>query len=156
LANTLSDTRWKTTAQTYDFANKGLSIIQNPKTLDAIANGYAQVQWENSLDQTTPGLSSALDFKSRASTITSVDQILGDATFRRVVTTAFGLPQQIAFQPLQTQEQAISTRLDVKQFRNPTFIDNLTKQYLIANAENNSGTSTSTSSSAGSLLSLFA
>jgi hypothetical protein len=72
------------------------------------------------------------------------------------VTTAFGLPQQIAFQPLQTQEQAISTRLDVKQFRNPTFIDNLTKQYLIANAENNSGTSTSTSSSAGSLLSLFA
>ncbi len=31
LVNQLSDTRWKSVVQTYDFANKGLSIIQNPE-----------------------------------------------------------------------------------------------------------------------------
>lgn len=154
LANTLSDTRWQTVAKTYDFANSGLSIIQKPATLDAIASGYAQVQWEDSLDQTTPGLSSALDFHSRASTIKSVDQILGDSTFRTVVTTALGIPEQIAFQPLEAQEKAISSQIDVTKFSDPTFVDNLTKQYLIANAQNNSSSSSS-GSSAGSLLSLF-
>ncbi len=154
LANTLSDTRWQTVAKTYDFANSGLSIIQKPATLDAIASGYAQVQWEDSLDQTTPGLSSALDFYSRASTIKSVDQILGDSTFRTVVTTALGIPEQIAFQPLEAQEKAISSQIDVTKFSDPTFVDNLTKQYLIANAQNNSSSSSS-GSSAGSLLSLF-
>jgi hypothetical protein len=153
LANTLSNTEWKTTAQTYDFANKGLSIIKDPATLDAIANGYAQVQWETSLDQTTPGLSSALDFRSRAGTIKSVDQVLGDPTFRTVVTTALGIPQQIAFQPLEAQEKAISSQLDVTKFKDPAFVENFTKQYLIANAQNNAST---TSSSSTGLLSLFA
>lgn len=152
LANTLTDTRWKTVAQTYDFANKGLSVIQQPSTLDAIANGYAQVQWESSLDQTTPGLSTALDFRSRASSITSVDQILGDPTFRTVVTTALGIPEQIAFQPLEAQERAISSQLDVTSFTDPTFVDNLTKQYLIQNAQS----STTSSNSSSGLLSLFA
>ncbi len=50
--------------------------------LDTIANGYAEVTWRNSLDATTPGLSEALTFKDQASTITSVDQILGDSTLR--------------------------------------------------------------------------
>jgi hypothetical protein len=57
LANMLADTRWKSVVQTYDFANKGLSVIQNPKVLSTIANGYAEVTWRRSLDATTPGLS---------------------------------------------------------------------------------------------------
>jgi hypothetical protein len=157
LANTLSNTAWKTTAQTYDFANKGLTVIQNPATLDAIANGYAQVQWETSLDQTTPGLSAALDFRSRAGTITSVDQILGDPTFRTVVTTALGIPEQIAFQPLEAQEKAISSQLDVSKFKDPTFVENFTKQYLVANAQATASSgSTGDTSLAGSVLSLYA
>ena len=152
LANTLTDTRWKTLAQTYDFAGKGLSVIQNPATLTAIANGYAQIQWESTLDQSTPGLSVALDFKSRASTITSVDQILGDSNLRTVVTTALGIPQQIAFQPLEAQEKAITNQLDLSKFKDPAFVAQFTDRFLVANQS-----AASTSSSASSpLLSLFA
>jgi hypothetical protein len=150
LANTLSDTRWKTAAQTYDFANKGLSVIKQAGTLNAIANGYAEVQWQTGLDQTTPGLSSALDFRSRATSIRSVDQILGDSTFRTVVTTALGIPKQIAFQSLSTQEKAISSRIDISKFKDPAFVEQFTKRYLIANAG-----SSSSGSSSSSILSLF-
>jgi hypothetical protein len=144
LANQLSDTRWKTVAQTYDFANKGLSVIQNPKVLDTVANAYAEVTWRQSLDATTPGLSNALSFRDEASTITSVDQILGDPVMREVVTVALGIPKQIAFQPLEAQEKAISTRLDITKFADPKFTEGFVQRYLVAAAQNAGSTSAST------------
>jgi hypothetical protein len=132
LANVLTDTRWKSVVQTYDFANKGLSVIQNPKVLSTIANGYAEVTWRQSLDATTPGLSNALTFRGEASTITSVDQILGDPVMRTVVTTALGIPLQIAFQPLEAQEKAIRTQLDITKFKDPKYVESFVQRYLLA------------------------
>jgi hypothetical protein len=140
LANTLTDTRWKSVVQTYDLANKGLSVIQNPKVIATIANAYAEITWRKSLDATTPGLSNALTFRGEASTITSVDQILGDPVMRTVVTTALNLPLEIAFQPLEAQEKAISSRLDIKQFQDPKFVEQFTQRYLIAAGANATNT----------------
>jgi Protein of unknown function (DUF1217) len=142
LANKLTDTRWKTLAQTYNFASNGLSAIQNPTAIASIAAAYTKATWETSEDAVTPGLSKALAFKSLASTITSVDQILGNPTMRTVVTTALGIPEQIAFQSLNAQEQSISTRLDIKRFQDPKFVESFTQRYLIANAGSASSSST--------------
>ena len=136
LANTLTDTRWKTLAQTYKLATSGLKGVQNPTTIASIANAYAKATWQATQDTVTPGLSNALSFKASASTITSVDQILGNPTMRTVVTTALGIPEQIAFQPLEAQEKAISSQLNVAQFKNPKFVESFTQRYLIANAAN--------------------
>src|SRR3984957_12810520 len=152
LANMLADTRWKSVVQTYDFANKGLSVIQNPKVLSTIANGYAEVTWRQSLDATTPGLSNALTFRGEASTITSVDQILGDPVMRSVVTTTLGIPLQIAFQPLEAQEKTISSQVDITQFKDPTFVDTFLQRYMIAAAA--AAAAAASTSSASSLPSL--
>ena len=151
LASQLSNAQYLATAKTFDFANKGLAIIKNPSVLDSIANGYAEVQWRQGLDAGTPGLSEALDFRSRAATITSADQILGDPTFRTVVTTALGIPQQIAFQPLEAQETAITSRLDITQFKKPAFVDQFTRRYLVA-----AGTAAGSSGATTGITSLFA
>jgi Protein of unknown function (DUF1217) len=131
LADQLTDTAWKSTASLYDFANKGLSVLQEPTTISTITNAYAEVLWRQSLDATTPGLSNALAFRDEASTITSVDQILGDPVMRNVVTTALGIPETIATQDLPAQEQAITSRLDITQFKNPAFVNTFVQQYLI-------------------------
>jgi len=144
LANQLPNTAWKSVASLYDFANKGLSVLQNPKVIDTLANGYAEIAWRQSLDQTTPGLSNALTFRAGASSIKSVDQILGDPTLRTVVTTALGIPQEIAFQDLGAQEKAISSRLDITKFADPKFVEKFTQRYLIA--ANTGGTTASASS----------
>jgi hypothetical protein len=133
LANALSDTRWKSVVQTYDFANKGLSILQNPQVISTITNAYAEVSWRNSIDQANPGLSDALTFRAKAASVTTVDQILGDPILRRVVTTALGIPLQIAFQPLEAQEKAITTRLDISKLQDPHFVETFTQRFLIAN-----------------------
>lgn len=136
LVNELADMRWKPVAQTYDFANKGLKVIQDPKVISIIANAYAEVIWRKSLDATTPGLSNALTFRKQAATIGSVDQILGDRVLRKVVTTTLNIPLQIAFQPLQAQEKAISSQLDISKFKDPKYVESFIQRYLLA--ENNS------------------
>lgn len=145
LANVLSDTAWKSTASLYDFANQGLAVLQKPGVLDTLANGYAEVTWRNSLDATTPGLSEALTFRDEASSITSVDQILGDSTMRTVVTTALNIPEEIAYQDIGAQEQAITARLDITKFQDPKFVEAFTTQYLIA-AQQSASTTSSTAS----------
>ena len=145
LVNHLTDTRWKTTVQTYDFANKGLGILKNPKVLSTIANGYAEITWRKSLDVATPGLSSALTFRAQAATITSALQILGDSVLRDVVTTALNIPRQIAFQALDTQEKAITSRLDLRKLKDPHFVDTLTQEYLLNKASASSTISTTPS-----------
>lgn len=143
LVNQLTDTRWKTLAETYNFATNGLSAIQNPKVLALVSNAYAQATWESNEDSVTPGLSNALYFISQAPTIRSVDQILGDPTLFNVVTTALGVPEQIVFQDMNAEENAITSRLDISQLRNPTFVQTFAERYLI---QNSSTASASTSS----------
>jgi hypothetical protein len=155
LVNQLSNTAWKSAAQTYSFATEGLSVIQTPSVLSTIASGYAQVIWQNSLDATTPGISNALNFTQQAATITSADQILGNPTWRTVVTTALGIPEQIAFQDLGAQEKAITSQLDIARFQDPHFVETFTQQYLLAaqtNANNSASAASATTSSVVSLL----
>jgi hypothetical protein len=152
LANTLTDPNWKTTAALYNFASQGLAVIQQPKVLSALANGYAENTWLTSLDATTPGLSYALAFRKSASTITSVDQILGDPVMRNVVTTALGIPLQIAFQTLGAQEKAVSTQVDITKFKDPKFVDTFLQRYMIAAAA--AGAKTASTSSTPSMATL--
>ncbi len=143
LANTLTDTRWQSLAQTYNFAANGLKALQNPATIAAVTNGYAQITWENSQDSVTPGLSNALAFIQQASTITSVDQLLSNPVVRDVVTTAYNIPEQIAFQSINAQEQAITNKLNISQLQDPKFVQTLAQQYLIENNLNSSDSSSS-------------
>jgi hypothetical protein len=101
------------------------------------------VTWRESLDATTPGLSNALTFRSEASKITSVDQLLGDSVMREVVTTALGIPKEIAYQDLEAQEKAISTRLDISKFQDSHFVESFTQKYLLAAQDSSSSSSSS-------------
>lgn len=145
LVNKLTDTRWKTLAQTYNLATKGLAALQDPKVQTQIATAYEKVTWLNSLDKATPGLAEAIQFKQQASKITSVDQVLGDPINWEVVLTALGIPQQIAFQSLPSQEHAVSSRLDIKKLQDPQFVTTLTDQYLLMKQQQNVGTSSAPS-----------
>lgn len=109
-------------------------MLRDPNVLRTITNAYAEISWRKSLDATTPGLSDALTFRARAASITKADDILGDPVLRRVVTTALGIPLQIAFQTLNAQENAITSKLDIKQLKDKSFVEKFVKRYLVAAA----------------------
>jgi hypothetical protein len=131
LVNRLGDSRWGAVVKAFDFATKGLAALQDPKATATLADGYVEVSWRQGLEKTTPGLADALDFRERASRFTSAIGILGDPVLRRVVTTALGIPREIAFQELPAQEKAITNRLDIDRLQDRKFVDALSQRYLL-------------------------
>ncbi|MBU6497662.1 MAG: DUF1217 domain-containing protein [Rhodospirillales bacterium] len=140
-----TDATWLPVVQTYQFATKGLAALQNPTAMAAITSGYAEISWRQSLDATTPGLSNALSFLQKASTMTSANQILGDPVIRDVVTTALNIPLQIAYQDSTAQQNAITSQLDISRLQDPKFVQSLAQEYLLnkAQAAQTSGTTPS-------------
>lgn len=130
-ASKLSNSAWTTMCKTYNFAKNGLSVLKQSGVMQSVTQGYAQVMWGQTADKSLPGLSMALDFRNRASTATSIDQVLSDPNFREVVSVAYGMPPQVALQPLDTQERAFSAHLDVKSLKDPKFVENLARQFLV-------------------------
>jgi hypothetical protein len=141
LVNRLGDSTLLSAVQTYNFATNGLAELQNPKVVSTLADAYAEVEWRQSLDQATPGLSNALDFLSQAKSIKSVNDILDNYTNFEVVTTALGIPQQIVDQDQSAQVSAISSRVDIAKFQDPNYVTSLTDQYLLTLQENNQASS---------------
>jgi Protein of unknown function (DUF1217) len=131
LVNKLGDTALLNTAKSFNFSKNGLAALQKPQVIATLANAYSEVLWRQSLEKATPGLSNALAFLGQAKSITSVDQILGDPVNRAVVLTALGIPEEVAFQDLTAQEQAVSSRLNVTKFQDPKFVTGMTDQYLL-------------------------
>lgn len=122
---------WFETTMAYDFHYSGLEVLQQPVSIKEIKEGYAEALWRQSLDATAPGVSSALTFKERASSLNTAYKILGDPVGRDVVTTALGLPPQIAYQPVTSQAALIERRLDISKLKSPAFVDTLVKRYLV-------------------------
>jgi uncharacterized protein DUF1217 len=152
LVNQLGDGTLLSTVQTYNFAQNGLAELQNPKIQATLTNGYAEIMWRQSLNTATPGLSNALDFISQASSITSVSDVLNNATNFFVITGALGIDPDIANQDLSAQQSAIAaSSLDIPKLQNPAYVTSLTDQYLINQQESNQS-STNSSSIAGLLV----
>jgi hypothetical protein len=149
LVSQLADSNLTSAVQTYNFATTGLAELQNPKIQSTLTDAYAEVEWRNSLDAATPGLSNALTFLSQASSIKNVSDIVDDTTNFDVVTTALGIPEQIVNQDVDAVNNAITSRLDISKLQDPKFVTSLTDQYLLTmqqNAQSSSSDSTSLTS----------
>lgn len=131
LVNKMAGARWKSVVKAFDFAKAGIAALKDPALQTKIADGYVEVGWRKGLEKTTPGLSDALDFRERAKTFKTAIDILGDPVARRVVTTALGIPQQIAFQELPAQERAVTNRLDLSRLQDQKFVDGMSQRYLL-------------------------
>ncbi len=138
LVNRLADRRWSAVVDAFQFAKKGIAPLKDPKVQATLTDGYAEVAWRRGLEANTPGLADALDVRERAAKFTTALQVLGDPVLRRVVTTALGIPQEIAFQELPAQERAITQRLDLKRLQEPKFVDGLVQRYLLEKQRNTS------------------
>jgi hypothetical protein len=146
LANQLGDSTFLSTVQTYNFGTTGLAELQNPKVISTLTSAYAEVEWRQSLNAATPGLSNALDFLNQASSIKSASDILGNYTNFEVVTTALGIPQEIVNQDRTAQVSAITSRVDFAKFQDPNYVTSLTDQYLLTLQENKQASSSDSTS----------
>jgi hypothetical protein len=125
------NSNWLSTAQKYDFKTFGVQLLKVDLSLEEVANNYVGEKRLDMLDEQLPGLGSAILFKNIAANLDTPIKILGSALGREVVTTALGLPKQIALQSLEAQSKAITQRLDPKKLKEPEFVDKLIQRYLV-------------------------
>lgn len=113
------------------FDTQGLAIVQSDQTLAAFRTEYLDALRRQQLEKLTPGINAALQFQKKASSITRTIDILADPDARAVVTGALGLPQELAYQSVDTQARVISDRLDISRLKDPRFVEQLTQRYLL-------------------------
>jgi hypothetical protein len=108
------------------------------KAIPYYANSIAEVSANyigekrlDMLDKQLPGLGTAILFKKNAAQYDTTLKILGSALGREVVTTALGLPKQLALQSLAAQTKAVEARITPGKLKNAHFADQLAQRYLI-------------------------
>jgi Protein of unknown function (DUF1217) len=122
---------WLETAKKYDFKTFGVDLLKLNISIEEVSKNYLGEKRLDMLDEQMPGLGSAILFKKVAAGLDTPIKILGSALGREVITTALGLPKQIAVQSLEAQSKAITQRLDPKKLKKPEFVDQLVQRYLI-------------------------
>ena len=128
------------------------TITNAKNAMDTITSGYDNYVYQEALGQENQALRYAVYFKQNASNITSIDQLLGDGPSRDLISTVFGIPQEVANQDLTQQEQIFSSKVDVTKFKSSTYVDTLIQRFLAVSDANSGGVGNTTTSPLVSLL----
>jgi hypothetical protein len=151
LANRFQDPRFKKMAETLGIGALGTVKLKLSFTTDDLVSRYEQVQYEKHLDEQAPGVRAAIEFERRIKDVTQTVQLLGDSVLRDVVLTANSIPQEIAYQEVDSQITALEKRIDVKALvADQNEISKMVTRYLTFKSSD-----TGTGSSGSYLLNLF-
>ena len=119
-ANRQVDPRFKQMAEAFKFKEFGSFYLKQNFFMNDVLNRYVRNEFEKSLGQKNPALREAAYFLRTIGDVKDTYQILGDKVLRSIVTTALGLPPEIANQSIEKQKALIDAKLDVKKFGNGT------------------------------------
>ncbi|MFN4163221.1 MAG: DUF1217 domain-containing protein [Ferrovibrio sp.] len=140
LANRFQDPRFKKMTQ-----DLGFFIFQEDKlklgsTALDLGRKYERVKYEQYLDEQAPGVRAAIEFSRRIKDVDLTVQLLGDGVLREVITVANNLPQELAYQEVDSQVTALEKRVDVKALKNDqNEIDKVITRYLTFKGAESSG-----------------
>jgi hypothetical protein len=155
LANTMSDPRFKAFATAFDFTGQGAAaVVKSAAATTGTTSQYLETSLENDVGQTNQGVQLAVYFQRKASSVTNVYGILGDAALLKVVQTAFGISSQTGGEDIDTQATTISNELNIKDLQDPTKVQALVERFTAMwDASGNGSSSNGAGSDAVSLLS---
>jgi hypothetical protein len=125
---------WKAAAATLGVYETGLDGLRDPAMVQRLSDAFLKYQYRTGLDEQQAGLSDALYFLESARNAEDVFDVLGDPVLRRVVTTALGLPREIAVQSVETQGRAVTSRLRLEDLQDDRAVRRMAERYLITAA----------------------
>lgn len=122
---------WVEAVKAWPTKTLGVEILKTGDAIKTITDDFVAEKRLDMLDQQMPGLGTAILFKTVAKNLDTPVKILGSALGREVVTTALGIPKQVAIQSLEAQSKAITQRMDPKKLQSDIYVDRLVQRYLI-------------------------
>lgn len=111
-ANRLADPRYAEMAKFFNVKNEGVSKFADASVQTKVIDKYLTNAFEISLGKENPAAREAVYFLRKINQVDSSLEVLGDIALRSIVTTALGLPPQIANQSVLKQEALLDAKLD--------------------------------------------
>lgn len=139
LANRLKDPRFQEIAKDFSFAVFKETKLKMVSTTDDIVRKYERVQYEKSLDDSSPGVRAALEFARRIKNVSQTVQLLGDSVMREVITVANNIPKELAIQEVESQVTAVEKKVDVTKFKDQAEVDKTVQRYLLNKSSQEAG-----------------
>lgn len=131
LANRFQDPRYKQLAEDISFYILGVSKLTLGSTTEEMVQRYQRVEYERYLDEQAPGVRAAIEFERRIKDVSQTVQLLGDGVLREVVTVANNIPEELAYQEVDSQVTALEKRVDINALKNDrTEVEKLVMRYL--------------------------
>ncbi len=115
--NRLKDRRFREAASDLLIGSAGVENLKLPTVTSRVVDRYVSAEYEKLLGRQDPAVREARYFAKNIGKINTVYELLGDPVLRSVVTSALGLPTSLAIQPIETQAEAITRRVDIAQFK---------------------------------------
>lgn len=117
LAQKMADPRFREISQDLLMGDFGVNVLKGASKIENLVSRYITNEYEKDLGNQNPALREASYFLRKVGSVNSSLDLLGDKILRSVTTYTLGLPDQIAFQSIQRQQQLIDKRIDVAKFK---------------------------------------
>ena len=145
-ANGLSDSRFRDFAETFNFARYNDATTAFDRTQQGTVDKFIRQTLEEDAGNDNQGVRLALYFQRRAGDINSAYSILADRALLEVVQTVLNIPTAVASQDIDKQADAIASRLDLEDFKDPeklaSFLNRFTALWDVRNPQAASAPST--------------
>lgn len=149
-ANSLSDSRYKEFAETFNFKAFGAATTSFDAAQSGVVDKYLQQTLEQQEGDKNDGVRLALYFQRKAPEVNSFLGILADKALSTVVRTALGLPDALGASDLDKQIEVMSKRMSIEDLKSPEglskFLERFTSLWDVTH-----DTSTASSSGVGLL-----
>ncbi|MEI4472014.1 DUF1217 domain-containing protein [Frigidibacter sp. MR17.24] len=130
LVNKLTDTRFKTIYEGLDFASGTEETFQNADWVEELVAQYTNQVFINSESEENESVGAALEFKEKASTLTSWYKVLADETMSGFIRTALGLPDSLSTADVDMQAKLFAKKMDIEDLQDPEVQEKLIRTYL--------------------------
>ncbi len=131
LANKLIDPRFKEIAGFFQFATLGIANLKLSSFRNEVIERFHTNEFEKFLGKQNPALREAEYFRRKIASVENTFNIMGDQVLRSVVTYTVDLPKEIALQSVDKQKALIDARVDIKDFKDPEFVEKFIQKFLI-------------------------
>ncbi|MCT4369500.1 DUF1217 domain-containing protein [Yangia mangrovi] len=131
LVNKLTDDRFETFYNAMGFTDDGMA---NSNTIDPewkakIVAAYVDTTYVNAKAEDNEALGTILEFRRKASSVTSAFDLLKDADMAEFIRTALGLPDEIASGDIDKQAALIARRVDIDRLGDAEYVESLVQKY---------------------------
>lgn len=131
LVNRMSDSRYKTINNAFNFTGLGAAKLKNASFIDSIVSRYTQNSYEANLGEISPHIPDALYFERAIKNVSNGYQVIGDPVLFDVVKVALSIPNAAVTGSIERLSDWVEKDFDFSRVNDATYVKKIIDRYLV-------------------------